>query len=135
MARLIDRALFIVVLTAGIAVTGPARAQEQPPPGAPSEDFDSQNTPESVPEKAEASQEPKRGDFDAGGQVRLPNGPDDAGEFATFNWVAFDVLGTYYLLDSVTVNGTAPLAILKPNSYLPRLGMCRYERVAWRFRR
>ena len=31
--------------------------------------------------------EPGRGDFDAGGQVRLPNGPDANGKFATFNWV------------------------------------------------
>jgi hypothetical protein len=58
--------------------------------------------------------EPKRGDFDAGGQVRLPSGPDEMGKFATFNWVALDVKAKYYLLDSVTANANIPLAVKKP---------------------
>jgi hypothetical protein len=59
---------------------------------------------------------PGRGDFDAGGQVRLPSGPDEMGAFATFNWIALDLKGRYFLLDSVTVNGNIPLAIIKPDS-------------------
>ena len=59
--------------------------------------------------------QPKRGDFDAGGQVRLPSGPDDAGKFATYNWIAADLKGRYFLLDTVTVNGNIPLAVKKPD--------------------
>lgn len=59
--------------------------------------------------------QPKRGDFDAGGQVRLPNGPDEMGKFATYNWIAFDAKARYYLLDSVTVDATAPLAVIHPD--------------------
>jgi hypothetical protein len=68
--------------------------------------------------KAE-KKEPGRGDFDAGGQVRLPSGPDDMGQYATFNWVAFDMKGKYYLLDTVTVNGEIPLAVKKPDMFGP----------------
>lgn len=67
---------------------------------------------------AEETQEPKkpgRGDFDAGAKVRLPSGPDEMGEYATFNWVAVDAKGTYYLLDEVTISGTAPIALIKPD--------------------
>jgi hypothetical protein len=64
-------------------------------------------------EKAKAK-EPKAGDFDAGGQMRLPSGPDATGKFATFNWVAVDLKGTYYLLKWLTVTGAAPLAVKKP---------------------
>lgn len=59
--------------------------------------------------------EPKRGDFDAGGQVRLPNGPDAEGKYATFNWIALDLVGRYFLLDSVSLNGAIPLAVKKPD--------------------
>lgn len=62
--------------------------------------------------------EPKRGDFNAGGQVRLPAGPDDDGKYATFNWVAFDLKGKYYLLKWVTIDGTIPLAVKKPDMAL-----------------
>ncbi len=61
---------------------------------------------------------PKRGDFDAGGQVRLPSGPDEMNEYATFNWIAFDLKSRYYLLDSVTVNGEVPLAVKKPDELM-----------------
>jgi len=68
---------------------------------------------------------PGRGDFDAGGQVRLPNGPDEAGEYATFNWIALDLKGRYYLLDTVTIDGAIPLAVKKPDQLMdgtdPRL--------------
>jgi hypothetical protein len=62
-----------------------------------------------------APEEPGRGDFDAGGQVRLPSGPDEMGEFDSFNWIALDLVGRYFLLDSVTINGTIPLAVKKPD--------------------
>jgi hypothetical protein len=61
---------------------------------------------------------PKRGDFDAGGQVRLPSGPDEMGKFAAFNWVALDLKGRYFLLDSVTVNANVPLALKKPDTLM-----------------
>jgi hypothetical protein len=62
--------------------------------------------------------EPKAGDFDAGGQVRLPNGPDGAGKFAAYNWVAVDARGKYYILPSVTVTGTMPIAIIHPDTLM-----------------
>src|SRR5882724_4419547 len=58
------------------ATDASANAEGQPPPDA---------------------KEPKAGDFDAGGQVRLPNGPDEAGKFATFNWIALDAKAKYYV--------------------------------------
>ncbi len=88
----------------------PAYAPPPPPPQA------SLQAPPAAPETG--PKQPKRGDFDAGGQVRLPSGPDEKGAFANFNWVAFDLKGKYYLLDSVTLNGTAPLAIIKPDSLM-----------------
>jgi hypothetical protein len=60
--------------------------------------------------------EPGRGDFDAGGQVRLPNGPDEMGKFATFNWIAVDLKARYFLLDSVTVNANIPVALKHPDN-------------------
>lgn len=59
--------------------------------------------------------EPKAGDFNAGGQARFPNGPDAMGMFKTWNWVAFDVKGQYFLLPTVTANFNMPLAIIKPD--------------------
>jgi hypothetical protein len=58
----------------------------------------------------------KSGDFDAGGQARFPSGPDEMGQYASFNWVAFDAKGTYYLLPSVTANAIIPLAVKKPDT-------------------
>jgi hypothetical protein len=49
-------------------------------------------------EDDKSKKEPKRGDSNAGGQIRLPNGPGDDGKYATFNWVALDAKGRYYLL-------------------------------------
>ena len=68
------------------------------------------------PDDANKKKEPKRGDFDAGGQVRLPNGPDSQGKFATFNWVAFDMKARYFLLDSITANANIPIAIIHPDT-------------------
>jgi hypothetical protein len=62
--------------------------------------------------------QPKRGDFDAGGDVRLPNGPDSTGKYSTWNWVAADLKGRYFLLDSVTVNGNIPLAVVHPGTLM-----------------
>jgi hypothetical protein len=98
-------------LVAGLLMTlaGTALADEAPtaPPPA------SVQAP--VPAPA-AKKQPQQGDFDAGGQVRLPSGPDEAGAFANFNWVALDVKGKYWLLDWMTVNATAPIAVIKPDS-------------------
>jgi len=86
------------------ALTSTALAQEPPAEEPPADDA--------------KVKKPKRGDFDAGGQVRLPNGPDEMNQFATFNWVALDVVGRYFLLDSVTVDGKVPLAIIKPDALM-----------------
>jgi hypothetical protein len=68
-----------------------------------------------VEEKAEEKKH-KSGDFDAGGQARFPSGPDAAGNYASFNWVAVDAKGTYYLLPSITANALIPLAVKKPDT-------------------
>jgi hypothetical protein len=60
--------------------------------------------------------EPGRGDFDAGGQARFPSGPDEMGEYKSFNWVAADLKGRYYLLDQIYVDGFIPLAVKKPDT-------------------
>jgi hypothetical protein len=59
---------------------------------------------------------PKMGDFDAGGNVRLPNGPDAKGHYASFNWVAVDAKGRYYLARTVWLSGIMPLAIIHPST-------------------
>jgi len=102
------------LLVAGLlSIAVPALAQtppmEAPPPGVEAE---------GAPAEDANSKEPGRGDFDAGGQLRLPNGPDELGEYATFNWVAVDLKGRYYLLDSVTVDGSVPLAVKKPDDLM-----------------
>lgn len=81
----------------------PPPSEQQPPPEAP------------PPDAKPKEKKPKRGDFDAGGQARFPSGPDEMNEYATFNWVAVDVKGQYYLLDFIKLSGTAPLAIIKPD--------------------
>jgi hypothetical protein len=73
-------------------------------------------SPAPPPTDSKTPKEPKAGDFDAGGQVRLPNGPDEQGKFATFNWIAVDLRARYYLLKSVTVNANIPVAIKHPDS-------------------
>ncbi|HUS31845.1 MAG TPA: hypothetical protein VMZ53_25265 [Kofleriaceae bacterium] len=64
----------------------------------------------------EKKKEPGRGDFDAGGQVRLPNGPGEDDKYAAFNWIAFDAKGRYFLLDQVTLNGNVPIAVIHPDT-------------------
>jgi hypothetical protein len=70
----------------------------------------------SAPPTEQKKKEPGRGDFDAGGQVRLPNGPGEDDTYAAFNWIALDLKGRYFLLDQVTLNGNIPLAIIHPDS-------------------
>jgi hypothetical protein len=131
------RSAFACLISIAVAA-GPALAQSTdpsaPPPPAPTP-ASTLVSPASVPppsdrgpapaEQPNQPNQPKRGDFDAGGQVRLPSGPDEMDQFAAFNWIAFDLKGRYYLLDSVTVNATAPLAVKKPDALMsgadPRL--------------
>src|SRR5689334_5008864 len=97
-----------LLVAALLSIAAPALAQTDPSGGmpAPMPPGDPAATPPSDPavqQQADPNakkeeKKPKRGDFDAGGQVRLPNGPDEMDEFATFNWVALDVKGKYYLL-------------------------------------
>jgi len=61
------------------------------------------------------SKEHQAGDFDAGGQLKLPSGPDETGKFATYNWIAVDAKGTYYVAPSVTANFLAPIAVHHPD--------------------
>lgn len=68
--------------------------------------------------EAKGPKEPKAGDFNAGGKARFPSGPDEAGQYATWNWVAADLTGRYYLLPSVHLTANAPLAIIKPDTIM-----------------
>lgn len=101
-------ALITTLLTASAAL-----AQNPTPPAATSTD-----TPPPAEDKSKEKPH-KSGDFDAGGQMRFPKGPDEMGEFKAFNWVAFDAKGTYYLLPSVTLNGFFPLAVKHPDTVGP----------------
>jgi hypothetical protein len=101
-------------------LAGPAAAQVPPPdssePTTAAMPDPMLGTSEAAPPEEEGKpKQPKRGDFDAGGQARFPSGPDEMGEYASFNWVAVDVQGRYFLLDWVTLNGNAPLAVKKPD--------------------
>jgi hypothetical protein len=107
-----------------VSLTGTALAQV-PPPAEPPPDQGAPSMPppsEEPPPEEEKKKEPKRGDFDAGGQARFPNGPDEMGEYATFNWVAVDVKGRYFLLDSVSLNGFIPVALIHPDRMPVELG-------------
>lgn len=101
-------------LTVATLVCSTTLAWAQLPP-APVTDPADQPPAEPSAEPDKPAKEPGRGDFDAGGQVRLPSGPDEMGQYATFNWIAADLKGKYYLLDTVTVNGHIPLAVKKPD--------------------
>lgn len=82
--------------------------------------FGQNPAPEPPPENAaKPAPEHEAGDFDAGGQLRFPNGPDELGEYKAFTWVAFDAKGTYYLLPTVTLNGFVPVAVKKPDTVGP----------------
>lgn len=116
----------IQISIALLMMTGTALAQdgEAPPamPPMPMPDGMAQPPPAEKPapteeEKAKAK-EPKKGDFDAGVQTRLPNGPDEMGDFKTGNWVAVDAKGQYLVLDSVAVKGNIPIALKKPSQLM-----------------
>jgi|JI10StandDraft_1071094.scaffolds.fasta_scaffold01503_10 hypothetical protein len=116
----------VVVVTLFVASASAALAQDLPPPGgsAPAPAAPTDPAAASAPADPGAAtppattgpRPPRRGDFAAGGQLRLPSGPDEMGAFASFNWVAVDAIGRYYLLDTVTVTGRAPLAIIHPDT-------------------
>lgn len=115
----------VVVSLFGVS-TSAALAQDPPDPGAGAPAPVAPTDPAATPAPADPGpppppattgpRQPRRGDFDAGGQLRLPSGPDEMGAFASFNWVAVDAVGRYYLLDTVTVTGRAPLAIIHPDT-------------------
>lgn len=138
-----SRSAFAVLFLLGVVGTAGAQATPTPqeaepvpapyvaPPSPPTASDPNQSMAQAMgqlppPEQEENKpKEPKAGDFDAGAQLRFPNGPDEVNEFASFNWVAVDVKGKYYLLKSVTVNGHIPLAVKKPDMLIdgtdPRL--------------
>jgi hypothetical protein len=103
-------ALVVATLTA-LTSTAMAQSEEAPPPVEPTPTATASET---TPPAEGEEKKPKRGDFDAGGVVRLPSGPDEMGQYATFNWVAVDAVGRYFVLDWMTINGKVPLAIIKP---------------------
>ena len=109
-----SRAAFVVATLTSLTTTALADEPVTTPPAAPPP---TDGGPTEEPKKEEPK-EPGQGDFDAGGQFRLPNGPDEDNEFATFNWVAVDLKGRYFLLDSVTVNGFIPLAVKHPKTIM-----------------
>ncbi len=103
--------LSLAVISLLLAVPAAARAQATPqPPPRP------QPTPEQQAEEDARKKEPRQGDFDAGGQIRLPSGPDEDGEFATFNWIALDLEGRYHVFGPVAFVGYVPLAVWKPDT-------------------
>ncbi len=108
-------AILIVCAASGraLAQTSPTTPTTPAPPATTPPPADTGATPADQPPAA--PKQPKAGDFDAGGQVRLPNGPDATGQFATFHWVAVDLKAKYYLYDSVTLNAVAPVAIVHPD--------------------
>lgn len=59
---------------------------------------------------------PKQGDFDAGGAVAFPSGPDAMGKYATYNWVAVDLKGKYNLLDFLEARADIPIALIHPDT-------------------
>jgi hypothetical protein len=102
-----------LVLTMVSAATVSAQPAPMPPPPQPTTD---PSVAANTPPPDNTPREPKFGDFNAGGQARFPNGPDEDNNFASFNWVAVDLKGRFYLLESVTVNANVPLAVKKPDT-------------------
>jgi hypothetical protein len=119
-------ALVVVCLAGGHALAQPSSDQPAPAmPAAPMPTTDPMLGPQPAqqtdkkpedPQQKPKKKEPGRGDFDAGGQARFPSGPDEMGTYESFNWVAADLKGRYYLLDNVWVDGLIPLAIIKPET-------------------
>ncbi|HVK77378.1 MAG TPA: hypothetical protein VM734_28925 [Kofleriaceae bacterium] len=109
--------LSVLAGTAGADPVVPDLAPGTTPATAPVPGTDAGPAPAPPPAEAGPKQ-PKRGDFDAGGQVRLPSGPDEMGQFATFNWIALDLKGQYVVLDPVVIKATVPLAVKKPDTLM-----------------
>lgn len=104
-----------LVLTLVSAATASAQPSTSTSP--PQSTLDSSAAPTLSDEKKEGKpKEPQRGDFNAGGQARLPSGPDEMGNFGSFNWVAVDLKGRYYLLKQITLDANIPLAVKKPDT-------------------
>lgn len=115
-------AFVLTLLSAAAAAAQPATTTnpaQSPNSSATTLDPNSAPTLDEDNKDSDKPKEPKRGDFDAGGQARFPSGPDEAGKFASFNWVAIDLKGKYYLLKHITLNGNVPLAVKKPDTVGP----------------
>lgn len=115
-ARVVVAALGLVAATAQAQELAAADAGAVAPPAPAAPAAAAPADPGAAPPPKAGPRPPRRGDFDAGGQLRLPSGPDAMGAFASFNWVAVDAVGRYYLLDTVSVTGRAPLAIIHPDT-------------------
>lgn len=88
------------------ALSSPALAEE-----------DSDETAGETPEQKEERLASQAGKFNAGLKVRFPSGPDDMGEFGTFNFVAVDLHGKYNVTSMIGVGGTLLTAPVKPEGY------------------
>lgn len=56
------------------------------------------------------------GKFNAGGGLRFPGGPDEMGQYASFNWVALDLKGRYNPTSFSAVYVNVPLAVKHPDA-------------------
>lgn len=78
---------------------------------------DDEESSDETPEQKEERLANQSGNFNAGGKVRFPNGPDEMGDFKSFNWVAVDLHGKYNITNMIGVGGTIPLAVKKPDGF------------------
>lgn len=119
------------VVVALCAMAASAWAQDPPPPApnapatpttyptySPPAPYPTYGNGEAVPTPTTVMDEklPKPGDFDAGGNLKFPNGPDTEGKYATYNWIAVDLKGKYQLFDVLEVNANIPLAVHHPDT-------------------
>ena len=112
-----------VLLGAAPAYAQPGTPSPSDPSQPPQPEATTPGAEKQAPPPEQKKKEPGRGDFDAGGQVRLPNGPDSAGNYKAFNWIAADLKGRYFLLDQITLNGNIPLAVVHPDQVMLHGGM------------
>lgn len=110
--RLCNRSVLMVLLSCVVAES----AFAQPTPTTPTAPMPAPADAPPPAEEKKGPKEPKRGDFDAGGQARFPSGPDEMNQYDSFNWVAVDLKGRYFLLDSISANGFIPLAVKHPDN-------------------
>lgn len=114
-----------------LAIAGRIAAADEPPPSQPAvqpyvpttaQTFGDPNAPSAFAQAPapdpNTPKTPKAGDWDAGGQLKFPSGPDGDGKYATYNWIDVDLKGTYYLAPTVTANLLGPVAVHHPDQLM-----------------